>query len=356
MQQGDLSMPTWLDQWCVGMRHRRRDQLAEIGRPADQYCRHDGLAAREFVFEACREATHHEELHEDVPLRIVLLSIFAPFFMAADPQPFVRSFQLTANLADEVADVIPTSVSVTETRALMSREQTTIYIDVPSGVIGVGPAAELRAIFIEPCVIDLYEPGPNGETEEAVLRFCAIVTPRGRIGCRHVIWQDDRSVVVADNFRFQDGSAVECAMPTFDECLKQAGLATERFLDEVERVAYLTLERARNPDLAVVDRVPFLPADHPRRAPGRDGEVRKMFSLFKVERLNRRARPITDPQLNDIPRRQWQLGRRITVRAFWRQQPVGPRGQGLRRLTLVREHQKGPVGGLPIHPMQELAP
>ena len=349
-------MPTWLDQWCIGMRRRRRQQLAAIGRPADQYCRHDGVAAREVVFDAYREATQRGELHEDVPLPVAFLSTFAPFFVAADQQPLVRSFQLAANLADEMADVIPTPESVAETRALIYNEQTTVYIDIPSGAIGLGEAAELRAIFIEPWAIDLYEPGPNGEREDRVLRFCAIITPRRRYGWRHVIWQDDRSAVVADNVRIQDGSADERAMPTFDEFLEQANIPTERFLDEVERVAYLTLERARNPEIAVVEDIPFLPADHPRRAPGRDGEVREEFSLFKIQRLNRRARPMGDPQPNDIQRRQWHLGRRITVRPFWRRQPVGPRGLGRRRWTLVREHQKGPVNGLPIHPMQQIAP
>lgn len=338
------------------MRRRRRQRLAAKGRPADQYCRHDGVAARELVFDALREATGREELHEDVPLSIAFLSTFAPFFAAADQQPLVRSFQLAANLADEMADVVPTPESVAETRALIYNEQTTIYIDIPSGVIDLGQAAELRAIFIEPWVIDLYEPGPNGEREERVLRYCAVVTPHRRFVWRYIIWLDDRSEVVADNVRIQDGSADERAMPTFDEFLEQANLPTERFLDEVERVAYLTLERARNPELAVVEHVPFLPADHPRRAPGRDGEVREEFSLFKIKRLNRRARPMADPQPNDIQRRPWQLGRRITVQAHWRRQPVGPRGLGRRRWTLVKEHQKGPVDGLPIHPMQQVAP
>jgi hypothetical protein len=347
-------MPTWLDQWCVGMRHRRRQELNAVGRVADQYCRHDGLAAREAALDTFREALRREELGEDVPLGIAFVAMFAQYFIVDNGVPLVRAYQLSAELADEIEASVPTPESVADTRAQIGEGQS-FFIDIPSGVIGVGQAAELRAIFIEPWIIDLYEPGPNGETEERVLRYCAVVTPRGQYGWRHMIWNDDRSACVTDNVRIHDGTAVERGMPTFNEFLRQANLPVERLQDEVERIAYVTLEWARNPQRAGAEYMPQLPANHPRRAPGRDAEVRDRFSLFKIQRLIRRA-PRIAQQPDDNQRQPWQLGRRITVRAHWRRQPVGPRGGDRRRWTLIREHHKGPVDGLPIHPMRRVAP
>jgi hypothetical protein len=270
---------------------------------------------------------------------------------------------VTAELAAEIADIVPTPDSVAQTRALIGYEET-IYIDIPTGTIAVGPFAELRAIFIEPWAIDLNETGPNGETEERVLRFCAVVTPRGKFGSRHLQWQDDGTNYAADNVRLRIAGA-ESEMPTFDELLVQANLPVERLQEDVERLAYVALERAREMDILAGERegngqdgrinelqVPFLPVDHLRRAPGRAGEVRDRFSLFHVRRLVVRARAATGAAA--IERQPWQLGRRVTVKAHWRRQPIGPRGSGQTRRTWIGEHHKGPLAGLPSQPMQQL--
>jgi hypothetical protein len=357
-------MPTWLDQWCAGRRHTRRQRLRDQGLPPDQYCLRDGLAAREDAFDAFREATRLEEAGEGIPLHLAFTSIFAKFFIMDKDVPLSRSFLVTPELAAEMVNVIPTPESVAQTRALIGYEET-IYIDIPTGTIAVGPFAELRAIFIEPWAIDLHEPGPNGEVEERVLRFCIVVAPRGQFGLRHLLWQDDRTNCVADNVPLPAGNANERATPTFDEILRGADLPVEQLQDDVERLAYVALARAREMELLARERehgaqdggpdyeeIPFLPADHPRRAPGRAGEVRDRFSLFHVRRLAARA-PAAVREVA-IERQPWQLGRRVTVKAHWRQQPVGPRGSGNRRRIWIAEHQKGPVAGLPRQPMQQL--
>jgi hypothetical protein len=236
-----------------------------------------------------------------------------------------------------------------------------IYLDIPAGTIAVGSSAELRAIFIEPWAIDLHEPEPNGEVEERVLRFCVVITPRGEFGWRHLLWQDDRTICVADNVPVANANGR--ATPTFDEILRGADLAVERLQDDVERLAYVALERARKMELIVqepgardahlnAEDIPFLRADHPRRAPGRAHETHDRFSLFHVRRLVART-PVAMREAT-IERQPWQLGRRITVKAHWRQQPVGPRGSGKRQRIWIAEHHKGPVAGLPRQPMQQL--
>lgn len=358
-------MPTWLDQWCAGRRHKRRQRLRDQGLPSDQYCLRDGLAAREDAFDAFREATRFEEAGEGIPLPLAFTSMFANFFIMDEDAPLSRSFQLSADLAAEMVNVIPTPESVARTRALIGQEES-IYIDIPTGTIAVGPFAELRAIFIEPWAIDLYKPNSHGEMEERVLRFCVVVTPRGKFGSRHLLWQDDRSQSAADNLRWPAENAEERAMPTFDEILLQADLSVDQLQDDVERLAYVALERAREMELSARDRahgaqegglnereVPFLPVDHPRRAPGRAGEVRDRFSLFHVRRLVAVRAP-AEVREGTIERQAWQLGRRVTVKGHWRRQPVGPRESRERRQIWIAEHQKGPVTGLPRQPMQPL--
>jgi hypothetical protein len=356
-------MPTWLDQWCAGKRRARRKRLSKQGLSSDQYCLRDGLAAREDAFDAFREATRLEEAGLGVPLHLAFVSMFAKLFIVDEEAALSRSFQVTAELAAEMADIVPTPESVAQTRALIGHEET-IYIDIPTGTIAVGPFAELRAIFIEPWAIDLNETGPNGETEERVLRFCAVVTPRGQFGSRHLHWQDDGTNYAADNVRSRAAGA-EYEIPTFDELLLQANLPAERLQEDVERLAYIALERAREMEILAGERernaqdgrrdefeVRFLPVDHLRRAPGRAGEVRDRFSLFHVRRLVVRARAATGAAA--IERQPWQLGRRVTVKAHWRRQPVGPRGSGETRRTWIGEHHKGPLDGLPRQPMQRL--
>jgi hypothetical protein len=354
-------MPTWLDRWCAGRRHKRRQRFWDRGLPSDQHCLRDGLAAREDAFDAFRS---YEEAGEGIPLPLAFTSMFANFFIMDEDAPLSRSFQLSADLAAEMVNVVPTPESVARTRALIGQEES-IYIDIPTGTIAVGPFAELRAIFIEPWEIDLYEPNSNGDMEERVLRFCVVVTPRGKFGSRHLLWQDDRTQCAAENGRWPAENAEELAMPTFDEILLQAGLSVDQLQDDVERLAYVALERARELELSARDRehgaqegglnerdVPFLSVDHSRRAPGRAGEVRDRFSLFHVRRLVARA-PV-DVREGTVLRQPWQLGRRVTVKGHWKRQPVGPRGSHTRRRIWIAEHQKGPVDGLPRQPMQEL--
>ena len=206
-------MPTWLDQWCAGRRHKRRQRLRDQGLPSDQYCLRDGLAAREDVFDAFREATRFEEAGEGIPLPLAFTSMFANFFIMDEDAPLSRSFQLSAALAAEMVNVIPTPESVARTRALIGQEES-IYIDIPTGTIAVGPGAELRAIFVEPWAIDLYEPNSLGEMEERVLRFCVVVTPRRIVGSLHLLWQDDRSQSAAANLLQHAENAEERAIHT----------------------------------------------------------------------------------------------------------------------------------------------
>src|SRR5665647_2167220 len=62
-KMGVDSMPTWLDEWCRGMHLRRIQQLTEIGRPRDDFCRSDGLAAREAAFDALAARLSFQERH-----------------------------------------------------------------------------------------------------------------------------------------------------------------------------------------------------------------------------------------------------------------------------------------------------
>ena len=356
-------MVTWLDEWCNGMRLRRRQQLAQQGRWPDKYCRSDGLAGREATVEALAEAHRRRDNGEDTPLPVAFLAILAPYFQAL-PDWQIKAFQLTPEFSAELADAEPTFESVRQSRADL-RAITSAYVDLPAGAVILGDAVDLRAIFIEPWMLDLHESLPDGTTEVELLSFCAVVAPRGQYGWRHVVWLDDRSVIVADNHR-PDELDEEWArdMPTFDELLEQAGVSMVRFLDDIERLVFLVLDRSRIHLAANAEPIPFMPLDHPRRRPGHGNAVAERFSLFKVKRLTPGARINAIPPLegdNDEPpadakRQPWRLGRRITISGHWRNQPVGKRGEGQTRRIWINEHKKGPFEGLPLHPMARLVP
>ena len=341
-------MPTWLDEWCKGMRFRRIQQLTECGRQRDEFCRTDGTAAREAVLDALGARLSFQDRGEDTPLPVAFMSMFAPFFVAPQGGPAVRAYQVTGELAELLEDVELTPQSVSRTREIVDPGWAT-YIDVPSGIIPMGAVAELRAIFVQPSEAQPAALAP-GRVEEN-LTYCAVVAPRRQYGWRHAMWTDDRTQFVVDNVRHDWGSPAEAAMPTFDEFLEQAGWSRERFQDEAERLAYLVLEHARDPGLAAAEDVPFMAANHARRIPGRGGDVADRFSLFRIVRL----RPRDEGRGNPEPageRRPWRLGKRITVRPHWRR--VRIRGTDVTRLIRVREHQKGPAEGLPVHPMQRV--
>ena len=104
--------------------------------------------------------------------------------------------------------------------------------------------------------------------------------------------------------------------------------------------------------MAVADNIPYMAPDNERRARGRNGEVRKRFSLFRrIQRLSptRAAEPETDPE--EHKGGTWRLTRRIQVREHWRDQPFGKWEEGRTRAILIRTHQRGTHDGLPLHPL-----
>jgi hypothetical protein len=323
------------------------------------------LAGREATLEALAEDSRRRDNGQDIPLPVAFLATLAPYFSTL-PVGQIKSFQVTSEFIAELADAEPTLESVRQSRADL-RGITSAYVDVPAGAVVLGDAVDLRAIFVEPWALDLYEPLPDGTTEVELLSLCAVVAPRGQYGWRHVMWLDDRSVVVADNHR-PDELDEEWArgMPPFDELLEQAGVSRTEFLDDVERLVFLVLDRSRNQLAAHAEPIPFMPVDHPRRRPGHGDQIGKRFSLFKVQRLTPRTRinviPPPEGHNEDPPAdalrqfRPWRLGRRITVSGHWRNQPVGKRGQGQFRKIWINEHRKGPFDGLPLHPMARLVP
>jgi hypothetical protein len=337
-------MPTWLDEWCRGMHLRRIEQLAAFGRPRDDFCRSDGLAAREAAFDALAARLSFQERHEDIPMPIAFMSMLAPFFAPPQEPAVVRAFQMTDEGADLLEDLELAPESVAHTREMIGPDWAT-YIDVPSGVIKLSNEAELRAIFVQPTTMEVQIPAEGAQLPKEVLTYCAIVTPSGRYGWRYALWTDDRSQFIADNTRRERGSHDEVNMPTFDEFLVQAGWSIERLQDEVERITYLVLEHARDLNLARTEDVPHLRADHERRIPGRGDDVARRFSLFRIKRVRPRRRPHVNPQQQG-GRPPWRLERRITVMAHRRSVRVP--GTNEWRWISVREHQKGPADGLPL--------
>jgi hypothetical protein len=342
-------MQTWLDEWCKGMRFRRIQQLTELGRRRDEYCRSDGLAAREAALDALGASLSFQERHEGVPLPIAFMSMFAPFFVTPKGESIVRAYQVTSGLAELLEEVELTPASVSRTREMVGPGWAT-YIDVPSGVIPIGMAAELRAIFVQPTEAE-RETLDLGQQPQENLSYCAVVAPRREYGWRHALWTDDRAQFLVDNVRREWGAPVVAAMPTFDEFLEQADWTKERFQDEAERLAYLVLEHARDPAQAIAEDVPYMAANHERRIPGRARAVADRFSLFKIVRLRPRNEGLGNPEPGG-ERRPWRLGKRITVKPHWRR--VRVRGTSETRWIPVREHQKGPANGLPVHAMQRV--
>lgn len=317
-----------------------------MGRRPDEHCRNDGAAARQATGDALLEDMRLRDNDNPVPLPISFLATLAPYFCDL-PENQLRSLQLTPELVAELTDAEPGLESIRRSREEL-REMTSIYIDVPAGTVVLGEAVDLRAIFIEPWVLDRDEPLADGTETESLLSFCAVLTPRGRYGWRHIIWRlDDHGAAKADNYTDipeMDG------MPPFDELLEVAGVTEADLLDDLERLAFLVLDRSRNRAAAPVRAIPHMPADHPRRRPRHGHNVAKRFSLFKVDRLmpvpRERNHNARDPG-EDAPR--WQLGRRISVKGYHRWQRVGKRSEGRVQRIWVREHRKGPLDGLPLH-------
>jgi len=331
------------------MRFRRIQQLTELGRRRDEYCRSDGLAAREAALDALGASLSFQQRHEGVPLPIAFMSMFAPFFVAPKSEAIVRAYQVTGELAELLEDVELTPASVSRTREMVGPGWAT-YIDVPGGVIPIGRVAELRAIFVQPTVTE-REILNLGQQPQENLSYCAVVAPRREYGWRHALWTDDHSQFLVDNVRREWGSPVETAMPTFDEFLEQADWTKERFQDEAERLGYLVLEHARDPAQTIAEDVPYMAANHERRIPGRARDVADRFSLFRIVRLRPRNEGLGNPEPGG-ERRPWRLDKRITVKPHWRR--VRVRGTNETRWIPVREHQKGPADGLPVHPMQRV--
>ncbi|MET4442817.1 hypothetical protein ABIB75_001078 [Bradyrhizobium sp. GM2.2] len=339
-------MLTWLDKWCSGMRFKRLELLAGQGRRRDDFCRNDGLAAREAVLDGLSARMKLQERGEDTPLPIFSLAMFAPFFVAPREESFVRAWQVTHELAELLEEVELTPESVRRTRASVS-PYWSIYIDIPSGVIQIGGDAELRAVFVQPMELGSGGVGSNGEPARDVLAYSAIVAPKGKYGWRKALWSDDRSQLLVDNVKWS--SPPESEMPTFRELLECAKWSYERFQDEVERLAYLVIEHAEDHERTVTESLPHMAAENERRTPGH-GNVADRFSLFRVQRIRPRREVRSGGEKRD--QRAWRLGKRITVRPHWRRIRVASTGEV--RQIRVREHHKGPVEGLPVHPLIRL--
>ena len=340
-------MLTWLDEWCDGMRFRRTLELARSGKSRDAYCASDGLAAREATLGARQKWIEYNEMGLECPAVIAALSMYSWFLAPSQPGLTVRAYQLTNAVADLLEETELTQVSVQFTREAVDLDIAT-YIDLPPGTLVLGSEAELRAIFIQPLTIKYLLPD-GGNNEQDVLCYSAIVAPKGKIGFRFAIWTDDRSQFVGDEYRHLEKP--EADMPTLSEFLSKAEWSSQRFQDEVERLTYLTLEHARQPNLAENEMLPHLAADSDRRRHGRGGDVARRFSLFRVERLtiSRNLTRISSPLAQRKP---WRLGRRIDVKPHWRRVRIA--GTNNFRAVAVCGYKKGPENGLTVHPIMRI--
>jgi hypothetical protein len=356
-------MLTWLDEWCQGMALRRRQNLSAAGKQSDEFCKSDGLAAREATLDALNAESNFVGKDHAVPLPVAFLSALAPFFCAPSMHPVVRAFQVTPELVHQLErDIVVGAEATSDTRRMLEPSWRT-YIDIPPGLIQVGDLSELRAVFAQPARIIPEPTVREGEQDAEVLMYCAVVAPRGRYGWRHAMWTDDRSQFVCDNYHHEGLEPEVAAMPTFAEILSRANMPAEQFQDIVEWLAHAVANHAQDLARARVEILPHLPAESDRRIRGRGGDVADRFSLFRVERVVPRTRDQgaqaalggKAPAVEDSDqRRTWRLDHRIIVRAHERNQPFGPRGSGQRRVVLIAQHEKGPVDGPPLHPLQQV--
>jgi len=350
-------MPTWLDEWCIGRAHARRQEYNGLQKAYDEACRNDGAAAGALTFVANVKCVEYERCGQDPPSDLFQLSFLAPYFWTPDEvESPVAAFQLGKGMLDEFPNFEPSDNSVQQSRQLILNSLST-YIDIPPGMFPLGDIAEIRAIFLEPWILDLDKPKPNGMEAIKFFRICAVVGRKEDRQYRFTTWTDDYCNLDITNQRPIPNAVVrfEPERPTFDDLIDGAGLTIDQFRNWVEGLVLFTLEKSRNQAWRKEGEIPIMAAGNKRRERGHDVTVRDRFSLFRVQRLAPQAPAHDNRQNQDRQYPKWTLDRRIMVREHWRLQPFGPRDNRQTKYIPIRAHQRGPHNGLPLHPLVKVA-
>jgi hypothetical protein len=202
-------------------------------------------------------------------------------------------------------------------------------------------------------VFDPENPTPGNPGARQSFAICAVL---GQKGSRHVqfaSWLYDDVIVVNRRPFVNLRSIDELERPTFDEMLVEADLPLGEFKEHVEQIALFVLEMARNPATAEAVQNPHMAANNERRR-GANAGVTKKFSLFKVQRLT----PIREAERTNGREGQkgktFRLTRRISVVTYSRKQAFGPRAEGRTRQVTIQAHLRGPLDGLPLHPLVKI--
>lgn len=349
-------MPTWLDEWCIGRAHARRQEFNGLQKAYDEACRNDGAAMGALTLEAYVESSEYERCGQDPPSDLFQRSFLAPYFWTPDEtELLVAAFQLGKGMLEEFPNFKPSDNSVQQSRQLISSSLST-YIDIPPGMFPLADIAEIRAIFLEPWFLDLDKPEPNGMEAVKFFRICAVVGIKGERQYRFTTWTDDYSNFDITNQRpiLNAGVLFEPELPTFDDLIDGAGLTTDQFRNQVEGLVLFTLEKSRNQAWREEGEIPFMAAGNERRERGQDATVRDRFSLFRVQRLAPQAPAHDNRQNQDRQYPKWTLDQRIKVREHWRLQPFGPRDNRQTKHIMICAHQRGPHNGLPLHPLAKV--
>jgi hypothetical protein len=336
-------MLTWIDEWCDGMRFRRATQLQREGRELDSDCKSDGLAARRATSDAINDRNHYEKvLRTDCPHVIKFMSQLGWFLEEPSPSSPVRALQISEELADRLEDCEMLEAAMAFTRAVVDADVIT-YIDIPSGVVRLNDSVDLRAIFVEPVVMNDPTKALDDEEEELALSYCVVLAPAGKYGFRYAMWTDDRSQFVSDDYQHDDVEHENA--PTFDVLRERTTWSQERFQDEVERLVRVTL-RAASEDASIArERLPYMAPDNQRRRPGRGRQVAQRFSLFRIERLTVNRAEASENHCSG--RNSWRLNVRILVRSH--QRTFRDKKSGDIRIVDVKSYMKGPQDARPLH-------
>jgi hypothetical protein len=189
----------------------------------------------------------------------------------------VRALQISKEVADRLEDIEISDAAMAFTRTAVDADVIS-YIDVPSGVVRLNGSVDIRAIFLEPVVMNNPAHMLDDDEEELALAYCVVLAPAEQYGFRYAMWTDDRSQFVSDEYQHHDTEHENA--PTFDDLRGRTGWSQERFQDEVERLTHVTI-RAASEDAAIArERLPYMAPDNQRRRPGRGVEIAQRFSLF----------------------------------------------------------------------------
>jgi hypothetical protein len=268
--------------------------------------------------------------------------------------PNIQAFQIGGRLLVGFDEFERTAALVEEFRKNLSGALST-YVDIPPGVVLVGDAAEVRAIFLRPAWIDTVEPKTGVPFSRQIFSICVVLALRGTRQYRFSDWVFDN--VEITNRRPVESLELENQIerPTFAEMLASADRSMDDLKVGVETIAMYVLDRSKNKIMAVAHPIPYLAADHDNRTRGRNAKTAKQYSLFRIQQLTPTA---AAEQINGRIGNQggtWRLTRRILVKEHKRNQPYGPKKDGATKEILIRAHPRGPEDALPLHPMVRVA-